>query len=117
MSVTSVGEAKVSVSVEEHVHDSLKFLRVNVRNSLRAMAEATLQRSRMLAPELTGSLKADGRVEEAGENELEVSVAYGSPAVPYARRRHFENNLHPDTKYYLQNAGDTVAKEGISKYL
>ena len=110
MSVTSVGEVKVSVKVEEHISDSLKFLKVNVRNSLRAMAEATLQRSRMLAPELTGSLKADGRVEEAGENTLEVSVAY-------ARRRHFENNLHPDTKYYLQNAGDTVAKEGINKYL
>ena len=51
MSVTSVGEAKISVKVEEHISDSLKFLKVNVRNSLRAMAEATLQRSRMLAPE------------------------------------------------------------------
>ena len=68
MSVTSVGEAKISVKVDEHISDSLKFLRVNVRNSLRAMAEATLQRSRMLAPEVTGSLNADGRVEEADED-------------------------------------------------
>lgn len=114
MTVTSVG--KVTVQVDKHIGDVKQFIRINTRNRLRAMAEATLQRSRMLAPELTGSLKADGRVEESDGDELEASVAYGSPSVPYARRRHFENNLHPDTKYYLQNAGDSVAKEGINKY-
>ena len=115
MGATSVGSAKIKVKVEKRMGDNLKFIEINARNAVRAMAEATLQRSRMLAPELTGSLKADGRVETDGN--LTASVVYGSETVLYARRRHFENNLHPDTKYYLQNAGDTVAKEGIGKYI
>lgn len=112
--VTTVGNVKVAISMSKTPAEMRKFFKINVKNALRAMAEATLQRSRILAPELTGSLKADGRVVE---EEGSAKVVYGSPDVPYARRRHFENNLHPETKYYLQNAGDTVAKEGVNKYL
>lgn len=109
--------ATIKVGVKYSGSEKLrKLMQINTKNALRAMAEATLQRSRMLAPEATGSLKADGRVEENDE-ENAVAVVYGSPEVRYARRRHYENNLHPDTKYYLQNAGDVVAKEGIKKFL
>lgn len=122
---TSVGTVKCTVKIRDNTSQKIKFLKVNAKNALRAMAEATLQRSRMLAPVLTGALRTSGRVEEKDEKgKLRVAVIYGSDsgdsdikAVKYARRRHFENNLHPETKYYLKNAGDTVAKEGIKKYL
>lgn len=111
---TVVGSISIKVNVEDHTDAQMKLIRVNVRNALRAMAEATLQRAKMLAPVLTGSLRADGRIEPT---EAGFDIVFGSEAVPYARRRHFENNLHPDTKYYLQNAGESVAKEGIKNYL
>lgn len=112
--VTSVGEISIKVNVDDHTDAQMKFIRMNVRNALEAMANATLQRAQMLAPVLTGSLKADGRVEKTADG---FEVVFGSESVPYARRRHFENNLHPNTKYYLENAGKSVEREGINNYL
>jgi len=79
------------------------------------MTGVILTRATMLAPVLTGALVNDGRVEKNPEGGR--SVVFGSNSVPYARRRHFENNLHPQTLYYLQRAGESVAKENIKKYV
>ncbi len=76
---------------------------------------AILNRSKMLAPVDTGLLVASGRIERlAGGGR---AVVYGDSEVPYARRRHFENNKNPQTLGYLQRAGDSVAKENIKKYV
>ncbi len=112
--ITQVGEFTLQVKVEDHTDEQMKIIRMNVRNALKAMADATLQRAQMLAPVLTGALKSDGRVEPTADG---FEVLFGSEKVPYARRRHYENNLHPDTKYYLQNAGESVKREGINNYL
>lgn len=80
-----------------------------------AMASAMVNRGRMLAPHLTGALKASGRVVADSKG---TSAVFGGAeiGVPYARRRHFENRKNPQTLLYLQKAGDSVAKEGVSKY-
>lgn len=87
---------------------------VRLESSTKMMADTILSRSRVLAPEDTGALKADGRVEkiEGGHR-----VRYGGNAVPYARRRHFENKKNPQTLHYLERAGDSVAKESPKKYI
>lgn len=40
--------------------------------------------------------------------EHQVYVLAGSSKVPYARRREYENNLHPSTKYYMHRAFDEM---------
>jgi hypothetical protein len=78
------------------------------------MGSAIKNRAKMLAPKLTGALRADGRVEKRGDHTV---VTFGSSKVPYARRRHFENRKNPQTLHYLQRAGDSVVKENIKKYI
>ena len=86
----------------------------NLKNAQRAMADSILGRATMIAPKLTGALRSDGRVET---KDTSVSVIFGDDRVPYARRRHFENNKNPQTLNYLQKAGDETMKEGLKKYL
>ena len=90
--------------------------RGNWRNGLRAMGDRILMDAIALAPELSGELKSDGRVEVVSDSE--VHIKFGDARVPYARRRHFENKKNPHTKYYLKKAGDNVvAKLGFKEFL
>lgn len=86
-----------------------------LKRAERAMGQVILHRSTMLAPVLSGDLADNGRVEDNPSGG--VSVVFGSPAVPYARRRHFENKRNPQTLHYLKRGGDSVAKESPKKYL
>ena len=80
-----------------------------------SMAQVILNRARMLAPVASGDLVGDGRVEKNSNGGR--SVVFGGASVPYARRRHFENDRNPQTRGYLKRAGDSVAKENIKKYV
>ena len=88
----------------------------NLRNAGRSMADRVFSDARMRAPKLTGALRSDGRVEESADR-TEFVVKFGDSRVPYARKRHYENRSHPDTKYYLQDAGKNVAKMGLKEFL
>lgn len=79
------------------------------------IGQVILNRATMLAPVMSGALVDDGRVEKNPNGGR--SVVFGSPSVPYARRRHYENKRNPQTLNYLKKAGDSVAKEGIKKYV
>lgn len=79
------------------------------------MAGVILTRANMLAPQESGALKGTGRVEKNPEGGH--SVLFGNENVRYARRRHYENKKNPQTLLYLEKAGDSVAKEGIRKYV
>jgi len=80
-----------------------------------SMAQVILNRAKMLAPVASGDLASDGRVEKNPNGGR--SVVFGGASVPYARRRHFENDRNPQTKGYLKRAGDSVAKENIKKFV
>ena len=86
-----------------------------IDNALAKMGTAILNRAQMYAPVLTGALRADGRVVK--DSPSSVTVRFGGFSVPYARRRHYENNKHPATKYYLERAGNQVARQGVQNYL
>lgn len=85
-----------------------------INEALSKMGYSIKNRAQMYAPVLTGALVRDGRVLEGN---LSVAVAFGGLAVPYGRRRHYENNLHPDTRRYLERAGNEAVKQGIQFYL
>lgn len=68
-----------------------------------------------LAPHDTGDLENSGRVERKSSGRW--TVTFGNSQVPYARRRHFENFANPQTLHYLQRAGDSNARNFVSRYL
>lgn len=78
------------------------------------MAKTIKARAVVLAPKLTGALRANGRVLVVNGG---LRVKFGDEDVPYARRRHFENRKNPQTLNYLQKAGDSVMKESIKRYV
>lgn len=67
-----------------------------------------------IAPHKTGALVRSGRIERKAKAYYRVT--FGDSRVRYARRRHFENKLHPGTLLYLQKPGDQIARNGIGKY-
>lgn len=79
------------------------------------MATDIQRQASLLAPKATGALKKSGRIERKGN--ADYVVTYGNSSVPYARRRHFENQKSPSTLRYLEKAGDSVARGSIKKYL
>jgi len=130
---TEVGSFSVTVETKG---DSDVFLRqhlLNVKNALKAMADATLQRAQMLradgagnaVPYKTGALQSTGIVEPKGEYEQIVQFGNG---LDYARYQEFgqradgshvvRNYTTPGTgAHYLRDAGNSVKQEGIKNYL
>ena len=130
---TSVGSISVTVNVKGDQDAFLRQTELNVRNALKAMADATVQRAQMLyngsaVPQRSGTLSDTGI---AFMRDNTTSVAQFGEGLTYGRYQEFG----PDGKdykgkkkewdyttpgtgaHYLQNAGDSVAKEGIKNYL
>jgi hypothetical protein len=64
--------------------------------------------SGVLAPKASRALVNSGRIERVGP--AHYKVVYGGGAVPYARRRHFENKKTPGSLHYLERAGDATSR-------
>lgn len=71
------------------------------------------RRSAILAPKDTRALVNSGMILPV-HNGYEIK--YGSPRVPYARIRHFENRKNPQTIGYLIKAGESVVRGDVGKY-
>ena len=72
-----------------------------MRDGLEALGKDVKKRAVLLAPKDSGDLRQSARVDVStvgGKDMVEVSFN-----TPYARRRHWENYLHPSTKMYLHN--------------
>lgn len=89
----------------------------NIESGMKkALLEMTVdihKRSIILAPKDTRALVNSSNISPVPDG---YKISYGSARVPYARRRHFENNRNPQTKGYLANAGDAVARGDKTKY-
>ena len=131
MAKIQVSEIQVTVEVEDRTKEQLAMITLNAKTALRAMAEATLARAQMLAPQSdieghAGTLRANGRIRSSDSN-LELEVVFGgTPDVPYAAyqefggdgRRVVRHYTTPGTQaHYLRDAGLSVGKEGIENYL
>lgn len=92
------------------------------RNFMRGMVKmgiAVQNQAKINSPVLTGALRNSIRV-DATSSPNTVWVRAGGQAgvynVPYARRREFENNKHPSTKYYMTRAYNKIVTGDINKY-
>lgn len=103
-----------TIEFKDYSAKVLKEEEQQISQALVKMGDRIKNLAEMYAPVKTHALQQNGRVLNT---PLSVTVRFGGYEVPYARRRHYENNLHPETKYYLERAGNQVAKQGVQYYL
>lgn len=127
--MTEVAHIRVECKADlSNLDRMVKVYEQNISNALTAVANAVLSRSKVLAPmsdlPTKGNLRNSGRYEKP--EEFTRLVIYGNGVVPYARYQEFggdgkrvvRNYTTPGTQaYYLRDASDSVAKEGLNKYL
>lgn len=98
----------------------LAQVRQKFGQGLLRMGADIASKARGNAPVLTGNLVRSIRIDTAETTPERVIVKAGGSmggfSVPYARRREYENNLHPGTKYYMHRAFDTVVRGNIGQY-
>jgi len=87
-----------------------KLVNQAIMGGLNSLGEDVKKRAIRLAPKDTGRLRNSGKV-ELKPNSDTVEISFNTP---YAKRRHYENNLHPATKLYLSNALKSITD--VSKY-
>lgn len=115
----------VEVDYKDNSKEWLTVFKTNVSSALGAMAESIRGRATMTVPRKNGYLAESGRVQGTG---LEREVIFGSSSVPYAayqeRGMRFDgsrvvrNYTTPGTgSRYLQNAFESVIKEGFGRFM
>lgn len=116
-------EVGVAVVIHGDIDKFERQTQLNIKNALKAMADAALQRTQMLdghgVPIKSGQLQSTGIVDPRGDYTYVVQFGNG---LKYARYQEFApdgwNYTTPGTgNQYLKTAGDSVAKEGIKNYL
>ena len=124
---TTVGSIGVEVVVKGNTDTLLKQTELNVRSALKAMADATLQRALIMTPAVpvkSGELSATGLV-YTEDNGMTAITQFGN-GLMYGRYQEYGS---PDPSrpwnyttagtgaFFLQTAGNSVAKEGIKNYI
>lgn len=74
---------------------------------LKRLGDDVKKRAIILAPIDSGDLRRSAKVEVKRSDTVVVSFN-----TAYAKRRHYENNLHPSTRYYLTNALKSIRDVG-----
>lgn len=120
------GSYGIKVVVKDSSKELLKLTQMNVKNALKAMADATDQRAKMLAPMLSGELRTSSTVSQ-DDNGYTAIVRFGNGIeyAAYQERGMRYDGTHIVRNYttagtgpqYLHNAGESVKKEGIKNYL
>lgn len=72
-----------------------------MRDGLKALGDDVKRRAIVLAPIDSGDLRRSARVDVSTTGIDSVAISFNTP---YAKRRHYENYLHPSTRLYLNNA-------------
>ena len=107
---TVVGNVTVKVTT---TRDWGREIEQQLKAGLNQLGTEILNEAVQNAPILTGALRESGTLTIDGTT---AKIHFGNEDVPYARMRHYVNNLHPDTKYYLQRAGDSVSRNAADYF-
>lgn len=75
-----------------------------IKDGLGNLGKAVKDRGIILAPKDSGDLRRSSKV-EVNKSKDSVAISFN---MPYAKRRHYENNLHPSTRLYLTNAMKSI---------
>lgn len=82
-----------------------KLMNRMMADGLQNLGDTVKKRAIILAPKDSGDLRRSSKVDiNATKDTAKISFN-----MPYAKRRHYENNLHPSTKYYLTNALKSIS--------
>lgn len=77
-------------------------------------------RAKGKAPYLSGNLVQSIRVDVSEEKMGTIWVIAGGTAngykILYAKRREFENNAHPDKKYYMEKSFDEIVRNYVKYF-
>ncbi len=97
---------------------ALTDLNREITKGLLNIGAAIASKARNNAPVDTGALKSSIRIAQQDSTTVMVLAGghAGSFSVPYALRREFENNLHPNKKFYMTRAVKEIAKSDIKQY-
>ena len=99
--MSTVGSADISIKWD---NAAIADIEKRTAQGLIAMGYDVARNARNRAPVLTGALKSSIRIETSRMSSYTVYVrAGGIGGVRYARRREFENKLHPLTRHYMSN--------------
>lgn len=107
-------DAKVDFKWNE---TTLARIRKNIATALLSLGMDTANQAQRKAPVDTGALVNSIRMSKTSDNEV-VVLAGGTASgynVPYARFREYNNNLHPNTRFYMKNALEW-ANKNVNKY-
>lgn len=85
-----------------------KLMDKMMADGLNNLGQAIRKRAIVLAPKDSGDLRRSGAVSVSTSKD-EAIISFGNSDVRYARRRHYENNMHPSTRYYLTNALKSIS--------
>lgn len=107
---TTVGNVTIRVTTSR---DWTKEIASQLKTGLSALGTEILNEAVQNAPILTGALRESGTLTVDG---MAARIRFGNDDVPYARMRHYVNDLHPGTKYYLQRAGDSVSRNATDYF-
>lgn len=85
-----------------------------MRKGLACMLSDIHSQAVLNAPKKTRALANSGKFKM--ETGLKGKVVFGGGDVPYAKRREYENKLHPSTRFYLKRARDSVVQKADSYF-
>lgn len=108
----------VSVKLDWN-NQKISMVNQNAVSGLARMGFDIASRARSNAPYVTGALRNSIRVQEQGQDSLEVIAGgtYGGRSVPYAWKREIGPNRNPMTVHYMKKAADSVMTgDYIKKY-
>lgn len=97
----------------------LSLMNQRAVNGLVRMGFDIASRARARAPYVTGALRNTIRVQEQGQNNVEVIAGgtYGGRKVNYAWKREIGPNRNPATVHYMRNAANDVMQgDYLKKY-
>lgn len=86
---------------------TLDRLKTNAMERLLKLGYNINNQAKGNAPYLTGALVNSIRVDTSEQDTVYMLAGGTAPNganIPYAKRREYENNLHPGTRYYMRNA-------------
>ena len=123
--VNYAGSIRAEVDYKDKSELWLRVFVVNVQNAIHAMGNAIANRAKITVPFKTGNLASTDNVIT---DNLETTVTFGGERAPYAAYQErgmrldgthvVKNYTTPGTgSRYLQNAAESVLKEGIAKFI
>lgn len=95
----------------------INSLKRNIQEGLVSLGFAIANQAMRNAPVDTGALVNSIRVNEDNANTVYVLAGgnVGGRSIAYAKKREYENNLHPGTTHYMGRAYESEMKQW-SKY-